>query len=128
LSRFYRTYIFSDARFFESKSQLAHERLYREYSCPIPYFHKLAPLSELVSSLLSHRTKNADSSRAFQYVRDAETSQIKKPFSPCAWPEQKVLEAQLPADGSAQQVYDNREVLMLHRRRACFFYNPNCAR
>ncbi len=202
-----------------------HERLCREYSCPIPYFHELDPLSELVSSLLSHRTKNADSSRAFknlraqfptwEEVRDAETSQIQNAISSCTWPEQKaprlqnvlkiitekhgelsldflsemstpdarawletlpgvgpktsaavlifsnlhraalpvdshhhrvaqrlglisenlavgpahkVLEAQLPPDWSAQQVYDNHEILMLHGQRVCFFHNPNCAR
>ncbi|RYG58610.1 Fe-S cluster assembly protein HesB, partial [bacterium] len=36
-------------------------RLCGEYGCPIPYFHNLDPLDELISSLLSHRTKNADS-------------------------------------------------------------------
>ena len=39
---------------------LVHERLCAAYGCPIPYFHDLDPLSELVSSLLSHRTRNAD--------------------------------------------------------------------
>jgi hypothetical protein len=33
-----------------------HQRLCAEYNCPIEYFHNLDPLSELVSSLLSHRT------------------------------------------------------------------------
>lgn len=78
---------------------LVHERLCREYSCPIPYFHNLDPLSELVSSLLSHRTKNADSSRAFKNlraqfpswkaVRDAETFLVESAISTCTWPEQK---------------------------------------
>ena len=81
------------------KVLLIHERLCAEYQCPIPYFHNLDPLSELVSSLLSHRTKNADSSRAFknlraqfpdwQSVRDAETFQIETAISSCTWPEQK---------------------------------------
>lgn len=204
---------------------LVHERLCAEYSCPIPYFHNLDPLSELVSSLLSHRTKNADYSRAFknlraqfpdwQSVRDAETSAVETAISPCTWPEQKaprlqqilklieekrgelsldfsselstpdarawletlpgvgpktsaavlifsslrraalpvdshhhrvaqrlglipmslsvgpshrVLEAQLPPDWSAQQVYDNHEILMLHGQRVCFYNNPACAK
>lgn len=38
------------------------------------------------------------------------------------------LEAQLPADWSAQQVYDNHEVLMLHGQRCCYFRNPACTR
>ena len=38
-----------------------------------------------------------------------------------------VLEAQLPPDWSAQQVYDNHEVLMLHGQRCCFFRNPACS-
>jgi endonuclease-3 len=48
-----------------------HRRLCAEYGCPIGYFHDLDPLSELVSSLLSHRTKNRDSGRAFRQLRTA---------------------------------------------------------
>ncbi len=201
-------------------------RLCREYNCPISYFHNLDPLSELVSSLLSHRTKNADSSRAFKQltkrfptwaeVRDASMEDVQTAIAPCTWPEQKaprlqevlrqitlrrngdlsleflsemtvedarrwleelvgvgpktsaavlafsrlrrralpvdshhhrvagrlglipkslsvgpshrVLEAQLPADWNAQQVYDNHEVLMLHGQRVCFYNNPACAK
>jgi hypothetical protein len=51
------------------KVLVVHERLCAEYRCPIAYFHELDPLSELVSSLLSHRTKNADSGRAFRQLR-----------------------------------------------------------
>lgn len=50
------------------KAIAVHDRLCAEYSCPIPYFHSLDPLSELVSSLLSHRTKNRDSGRAFKQL------------------------------------------------------------
>jgi len=204
---------------------LVHDRLCAEYGCPIAYFHALDPLSELVSSLLSHRTKNADSHRAFQNlraqfsdwaaVRDAPTADVEAALAPCTWPEQKaprvqeilrrvadergelsldfledlpvlearawlerlpgvgpktsaatlafsrlrgralpvdshhhrvavrlgligpkvdvgpshaLLEAQLPPDWTAQQVYDNHEVLMLHGQRCCFFQNPACAR
>ena len=202
-----------------------HERLCAEYGCPIPYFHELDPLSELMSSLLSHRTKNADSHRAFQNlrmqfptwaaVRDAPLAEVQTALAPCTWPEQKaprlqeilkrialergelsldflaelsvpdarawlerlpgvgpktsaavlafsrlhrralpvdshhhrvavrlglipktltvgpshaVLESQLPSDWTAQQVYDNHEVLMLHGQRCCFFQNPACER
>ena len=202
-----------------------HQRLCAEYHCPIPYFHNLDPLEELVSSLLSHRTKNADSGRAFRQlrarfptweaVRDGPTSEIETAISPCTWPEQKaprlqnilriiteklgvlsldclaemsvaearkwleelpgvgpktsaavlcfshlqrralpvdshhhrvamrlglipanlavgpahaVLEAQLPKEWDAQQVYDNHEILMLHGQRICFFHAPACAK
>ncbi len=207
------------------RALLVHDRLCAEYGCPIAYFHDLDPLSELISSLLSHRTKNADSHRAFQNlqsrfpdwaaVRDAPTGAVEAALAPCTWPEQKaprvqgilrrigdergelsldfldglsvpearawlerlpgvgpktsaatlafsrlrgralpvdshhhrvavrlgligpkidvgpshaLLEAQLPPDWTAQQVYDNHEVLMLHGQRCCFFQNPACAR
>lgn len=51
------------------KALAIHARLCPVYGCPIPYFHSLDPLSELVSSLLSHRTRNADSGRAFKALR-----------------------------------------------------------
>ena len=63
-------------------------RLCAVYGCPIPFFHDLDPLSELVSALLSHRTRNADSDRAFKQltarfadwaaVRDAPTEEVCK--------------------------------------------------
>ena len=81
------------------KLLLVHEKLCAEYECPIAYFHALDPLSELVSSLLSHRTKNADSGRAFrtlgarfaswEAVRDAPVSEVQEAIAPCTWPEQK---------------------------------------
>ena len=43
-------------------------------------------------------------------------------------PAHALLEAQLPKDWTAQQVYDNHEVLMLHGQRCCYFRNPACAR
>ncbi|WP_068421453.1 Fe-S cluster assembly protein HesB [Planctomyces sp. SH-PL62] len=203
-----------------------HDRLCTAYGCPIPYFHEFDPLSELVSSLLSHRTRNAESGRAFKQlrsrfgtwesVRDAPTAEVQEAVAPCTWPEQKaprvqqvlraiterrggelsldflaglpvvearawleelpgvgpktsaatllfsrlrmpalpvdshhhrvavrlglipasvavgpshaLLEAQLPADWSAQQVYDNHEALMLHGQRVCHHAHPQCAR
>jgi endonuclease-3 len=208
------------------KALLVHGRLCAAYECPIPYFHDLDPLSELVSSLLSHRTKNADSGHAFRAlkarfpdwaaVRDASTAEIEAAIARCTWPEQKaprlqqilrgigeeregdlsldflgdlpvreardwlealpgvgpktsaavlafsrlrkpalpvdshhhrvaqrlglvpanvavgpahvLLEAQLPPEWTAQQVYDNHEVMMLHGQRCCFFRNPACGR
>ena len=82
-----------------ARALVVHERLCAEYGCPIPYFHDLDPLSELVSSLLSHRTKNRDSGRAFRQlrerfatweaVRDAPTAPVQEAISPATWPEQK---------------------------------------
>jgi endonuclease-3 len=210
----------------QRKAIAIHHRLCAEYGCPIPYFHNLDPLSELVSSLLSHRTKNQDSDRAFkqliaqfpswQAVRDAPVQAIKTAIAPCTWPEQKapriqqvlrlvgeqtngqwcldflqdmtvsdarawleslpgvgpktsaavlcfsqlrrralpvdshhhrvaqrlgliapkvavgpshaLLEALLPADWDAQQVYDHHEVMMLHGQRCCYYKNPACDR
>lgn len=183
-------------------------------------------MSELVSSLLSHRTKNADSGRAFkqlkaqfptwEVVRDAPTAAVQQAIASCTWPEQKAprlqqvlqlvgertqgtwslkflrdlsvtearawledlpgvgpktsaavlsfsqlrlralpvdshhhrvaqrvglisnkvsvgpahaeLEALLPADWTAQQVYDHHEVMMLHGQRCCFYKRPACDR
>jgi hypothetical protein len=77
----------------------AHRRLCEEYRCPIAYFGALAPLAELVSALLSHRTKNADSARAFrtlretlpiwEAVRDADVSNVQALIAASTWPEQK---------------------------------------
>ncbi len=76
-----------------------HARLCAEYHCPIGYFHDLDPLSELVSSLLSHRTKNSDSGRAFKQlrgafptwtaVRDAPVADVQAAIKPATWPELK---------------------------------------
>ncbi len=83
----------------KAKALRVHELLCREYGCPIAYFHALDPLSELVSSLLSHRTRNADSSRAFHRLRErfptwphvlkASVEEVEAAISPCTWPEQK---------------------------------------
>jgi endonuclease-3 len=210
----------------QAKALLVHARLCAEYGCPVAYFHTLDPLSELVSSLLSHRTKNADSGRAFralrarfptwEAVRDAPTAEVQDAVSPATWPEQKapriqqtlrtigeprggelsldflgeltvreardwleaipgvgpktsaavllfsrlrmpalpvdshhhrvaqrlalippkvdvgpahrLLEALLPPDWDAQQVYDHHEVLMFHGQRCCYWRDPDCGR
>jgi endonuclease-3 len=207
------------------KAAEVHRRLCVTYHCPIPYFHSLDPLSELISSSLSHRTRNADSGRAFKTLRakfptwlevmDAPTGEVEAAIAACTWPELKapriqdilrrilasrgelsldfladmdvkaarawleqlpgvgrktsaavlsfsllrkaalpvdshhhrvaerlelipaktpldkahdLLEAQLPPDASAQFVYDNHEVLMLHGQRCCFYAKPACGR
>jgi len=81
------------------KALRVHALLCAEYHCPIAYFHEMDPLSELVSSLLSHRTRNADSGRAFRQlrerfptweeVRDAPASEVEEAIAACTWPEQK---------------------------------------
>jgi len=202
-----------------------HRRLCPVYGCPIPYFHSLDPLSELISSLLSHRTRNAESGRAFKALRarwpdwaavvEADTAEIEAAIAPVTWPELKaprikavlgavvarhgalsldfladmsvdearawlegipgigpktsaavlsfsvlrmpalpvdshhhrvaqrlgligpkvdvgpshaILRAQLPADWSAQALYDNHEILMLHGQQVCHHRSPACGR
>ena len=203
-----------------------HRRLCLIFGCPVAYFRALDPLSELVSSLLSHRTRNAASGAAFRAlrarwgedwaaVRDADTAEVEAAIAGVTWPEQKapriqailrritelrgelsldflaelpvegarawlealpgvgpktsaavmsfsslrrpalpvdshhhrvavrtglipptvavgpshrVLEAQLPRDWTAQQIYDNHEVMMLHGQRVCTFRDPACER
>lgn len=81
------------------KALEAHRRLCAQYGCPLHYFHDIDPLSELMSSLLSHRTLNRDSGRAFRAlrerfvdwaaVRDAPVAEVQDAISACTWPEQK---------------------------------------
>jgi len=81
------------------KATEIHHRLCRTYNCPISYFHALDPLSELVSSLLSHRTRNADSGAAFKALRArfpdwagviaASTATVEAVIARVTWPEQK---------------------------------------
>lgn len=76
-----------------------HHRLSAVYGSQIKYFHDLDPLSELVSALLSHRTRNSESGKAFrnlveqfgswEKVRDAAVQEVEAAISPCTWPEQK---------------------------------------
>ncbi|WP_082494399.1 Fe-S cluster assembly protein HesB [Methylobacterium sp. Leaf108] len=200
-----------------------HHRLCPVYGCPIPYFHSLDPVSELVSSLLSHRTRNAESGRAFKALRArypdwaaliaAPVAEVEATIAGVTWPELKapriqailrsvrersggldlgflaglsvaearawleaipgvgpktsaavlsfsllrmpalpvdshhhrvaqrtgligakvdvgpshpVLRAQLPDDWSAQALYDNHEILMLHGQQVCHHRAPAC--
>ena len=76
-----------------------HRRLCESFGCPIGYFHAHGPMEELVSSLLSHRTRNADSAQAFrnlkerfpdwEAVRDAPVAEVQEALRPCTWPEAK---------------------------------------
>ena len=89
----------ADPQDLKEKALEIHRRLCAVYGCPIPYFHAYDPLSELVSSLLSHRTKNADSGRAYKAlrarypewaaVRDADPEEIEQTIQGVTWPEQK---------------------------------------
>lgn len=84
-----------------------HHRLSELYGRNIKYFHDITidPLSELVSALLSHRTKNSASGQAFknlkslfgtwEAVRDAPTAIVQEAIAPCTWPEQKAPRIQL---------------------------------
>ena len=83
----------------KEKALAIHRRLCAVYGCPIPYFHAYDPLSELVSSLLSHRTRNAESGRAYRAlreryadwaaVRDAPAEEVEETIRGVTWPEQK---------------------------------------
>jgi endonuclease III len=43
-------------------------------------------------------------------------------------PAHAVLEALLPPEWDAQQVYDHHQVFMRHGQRCCFFRGPACGR
>lgn len=209
-----------------AKALEVHERLAPVYGTPVSFFSQKDPLSELVSALLSHRTRNADSGAAFkrlraafptwEAVRDAPVEEVEALLNGVRWPEQKapriqqilreitkrlngeltldflaelsvtearawleqmngvgpktsaavllfstlrrpalpvdshhhrvaqrvgligpkvgpaaahaILEAQLPDDWTAQQVYDNHELLMFHGQRVCHYRTPACHR
>ena len=80
---------------------LVHRRLAELYGTPVPFFHDHDPLSELVSALLSHRTRNADSGRAFRAlkarysdwaeVRDAPVKELEAVVGDCTWPDLKTI-------------------------------------
>ena len=219
-SRGHRT---DEADTLREKALEIHHRLCPVYGCPIPYFHSLDPVSELVSSLLSHRTRNAESGRAFKALRarypdwaaliDAPVAEVEETIAGVTWPElmapriqaillkirerrgglsldfladrpvaearawleaipgigpktsaavlsfsvlrmpalpvdshhhrvaqrtgligskvdvgpsHPILRAQLPDEWSAQALYDNHEVLMLHGQQVCHHRSPAC--
>ena len=77
----------------QTTALLVHKRLCIEHGAPFRFFSTKDPLSELVSALLSHRTKNADSHRAYQEltatfptwaaVRDAPTEAVRHAIRAC---------------------------------------------
>lgn len=81
------------------KAVEVHARLCAVFSCPIAYFRSHDPLSELIASLLSHRTRNQDSGRAFRTlrerfgswaaVRDAPVAEVEAAIATVTWPELK---------------------------------------
>ncbi len=78
---------------------VVHSRLCRVYKCPIAYFSQRDPLSELVSAILSHRTRNAASGTAFKALRarfpawedvmGADIAAIEAAIAGVTWPEMK---------------------------------------
>lgn len=88
----------------KAKALEVHRRLCRAYGCPIAYFHDHDPLSELVSALLSHRTRNRDSHAAFEALkrafpswealRDAPVAEVQALIPMVTWPEQKAPRVQ----------------------------------
>lgn len=76
-----------------------HKRLGELYGTGIDYFHNLEPLSELISAVLSHRTKNKDSGKAFhnlvatfggwKAVMGAPVGDVQEAIKASTWPEQK---------------------------------------
>lgn len=89
----------TDPAALRDKALEIHRLLCTVYGCPVAYFHSLDPLSELVSSLLSHRTRNAASGAAFkalrrrwpdwESVRDAPAAEVEAAIAGVTWPEQK---------------------------------------
>lgn len=77
-----------DKAHLRDKALEVHHILCETYECPIPFFSEADPLSQLVSNLLSHRTKNKDSKNAFdtlrktfetwEAVRDAPTEKVEE--------------------------------------------------
>ena len=76
-----------------------HDVLAPIYGAPIPYFQALDPLSELVSTMLNHRTRNRDAKAAYEAlrarwpdweaVRDAPVAEVEAIIARVTWPERK---------------------------------------
>ncbi|WP_420596011.1 endonuclease III domain-containing protein [Deinococcus sp.] len=83
----------------KAKALAVHHTLCGVYGCPVAFFSDNDPLSSLVSNLLSHRTKNADTAKAFsglraafptwEAVRDAPVTDVQQAIRASTWPEQK---------------------------------------
>jgi endonuclease-3 len=81
-----------------------HHRLFQVYGSKIRYLYNRDPLSELVDTILSQRTKNKDSAQAFsnlveqfgtwEKVRDAPLEEVLQAIKPSTWPEQKASRLQ----------------------------------
>lgn len=81
------------------KALLLDEILFKEYGGPFQFFSDKDPLSEMVNSMLSHRTKNSVSAQAYrnlrqslptwEAVRDASVEVIFQPISIVTYPEVK---------------------------------------
>jgi endonuclease III len=82
-----------------TKALDVHHILCGVYTCPVPFWSDNDPLSSLVGNLLSHRTKNADSARAFsglraafptwEAVQGAPATDVQQAIRASTWPEQK---------------------------------------
>lgn len=81
-----------------------HRTLCAEHGCPLRYFSTRDPLGELMSALLSHRTLNVSSARAWHAlrerfghwaaVRDAPVDEVERTIAGVTWPERKAPQLQ----------------------------------
>lgn len=103
----------------EAKVLEVHTRLCGLYGAPFPFFRDVDPLTELVGSLLSHRTKNADSGsalvslkerfRRWEAVMDAPVEEVQAAIRAATWPEQKAPRLQ----GALRYIWEARGELSL---------------
>ena len=101
------------------KALEAHTILCETYGAPFPFFRDVDPLTELVGSMLSHRTRNADSGRAlaslkkhfrrWEAVRDAPVGEVEEAIKAATWPEQKAPRIQ----GALRLITEERGELSL---------------
>jgi endonuclease III len=81
------------------KALEVHRRLCEVFKCPIAFFADREPMDEIISSLLSHRTKNRDSARAYRTMRErfptwwevmnADPLELQQAIAASTWAEQK---------------------------------------
>ena len=115
-----------------TKALLVHERLAVAYGAPIPFFSNKDPLSELVSALLSHRTRNSESGRAYktlrthfptwEAVRDAPMAEVEAAIAAAQWPEQKAPRLQAALRAITER---NHGLLTLDRPNAITVCSPS---